>query len=418
MNGRNATADRDAVPATDNGASAATPDEMSATTPSAAVTASMPCPPGSIAAELQSPVEIERWLRETRPDQLQRLWQEADAVRRQYVGDAVHLRGLIEISNICVRSCAYCGVHRGNHDVQRYRMTAEEILQSAGLAAEFGYGTVVMQGGEDYGIEAEWMADIIRAIKSRFGLAVTLSLGERTDEEFALWRAAGADRYLLRFETSDRDLYRAIHPDLGGRLSDRIAMLRRLQALGYEVGSGVMIGLPGQSFTTLANDICLFRELHLHMIGVGPYIPHPKTALAQGNVTLPQVAIEDRPVADETTTCKVVALARLVCPDANIPATTALATISGPAGRIVGLARGANIIMPNVTPAAYRRLYEIYPAKASSTETPEATREKILGQLQSIGRPPGRGHGGCTRRSSSAVAHPTADANATGSTPG
>jgi len=279
-------------------------------------------------------------------------------------------------------------------------MSREEILHSAALAASYGYGTVVMQAGEDYGIDAGWLADIIRTIKREHGLAITLSLGERADDEFVLWREAGADRYLLRFETSDQALYRAIHPDLPGRLSDRLSMLRRLREIGFEIGSGVMIGLPGQSFATLAHDIALFRELDLDMIGVGPYIPHPNTALARGEATLPNVAPGDRPVPDEVMTCKVVALARLVCPDAHIPATTALATISGAAGRTLGLSRGANVIMPNVTPAQYRRLYEIYPAKASSTETPESTRHTIMQQLAEIGRPVGRGAGGrsSTRR--------------------
>ena len=186
--------------------------------------------------------EILGWLREEDPARLEELWRRADQVRRTYVGDAVYLRGLVEISNHCVRQCAYCGLRAGNEPLVRYRMTDEEIFTAALQAVKFGYGTVVLQAGEDYGITADWMAGIIRRIKKETPLAVTLSLGERRDEELTAWRVAGADRYLLRFETSHRALFDAIHPPLGNRPCDRIAILRRLQALGFEAGSGIMIG--------------------------------------------------------------------------------------------------------------------------------------------------------------------------------
>jgi biotin synthase len=330
------------------------------------------------------------WLRETDPAALEKLWQEADAVRCAHVGDAVHLRGLIEFSNHCVRQCTYCGIRRDNTTLGRYRMSADEILACAQQAVELGYGTVVLQSGEDYGATAAWVADVVRRIKAETPLAVTLSLGERRDKELLRWRQAGADRYLLRFETSNDVLYERIHPSLPGRRSDRIGMLRRLRELGYEVGSGVMVGIPGQSWDDLAQDISGFGSLDLDMIGVGPYIPHPMTPLAGAPTTL----AADRQVPnDELTTLKAVALARLVCPDANIPSTTALATIDRVRGRELGLSRGANIVMPNLTPPEYRRRYEIYPGKACIEETATVCHQCVSGRIESIGRTVGRGRG-------------------------
>ena len=159
--------------------------------------------------------EILDWLCETNAERLAELWRRADETRRSHVGNAVHLRGLVEISNFCARQCAYCGLRAGNEDLARYRMLADEIFEAAQQAVKFGYGTVVLQGGEDYGITSEWMTEVIRRIKSETPLAVTLSLGERPDKDLAAWRAAGADRYLLRFETSDHNLFEEIHPPLG-----------------------------------------------------------------------------------------------------------------------------------------------------------------------------------------------------------
>src|SRR5512137_2481009 len=180
--------------------------------------------------------EILHWLLEHDETRLEKLWQQADRVRRENVGDEVHLRGLIEISNYCVRQCGYCGLRVGNKELERYRMSEEEILPCVDQAETYGYGTVVLQSGEDYGIETEWLSRIIRRIKKETRLAVTLSLGERPDEDLAACRQAGADRYLLRFETSDEDLYRSIHPSLPGRVSNRLAMLKTLKKLGYEAG--------------------------------------------------------------------------------------------------------------------------------------------------------------------------------------
>lgn len=339
--------------------------------------------------------EILEWLREEAFARLETLYRRADETRRCAVGDEVHLRGLLEISNHCVRSCAYCGLNAGHRDLPRYRMTAEEIIECVREIVSFGYGTVVMQAGEDYGIETGWLAEIVRRIKSETPLAVTLSLGERPEADFTAWKRAGADRYLLRFETSDRALYDRIHPPLAGRISDRLALLRRLREIGYEIGSGVMIGIPGQTFESLADDLMLFRELDLDMIGVGPFLPHPATALGTGinNRELSPLVKGGAPNTEEMT-YKVVALARLLCPEANIPATTALATLNTAQGRELGLSRGANVVMPNVTPAKYRRLYEIYPGKACVSETAEACRECMAARIVSIGRRVGVGPGG------------------------
>ncbi|MDZ7617568.1 MAG: [FeFe] hydrogenase H-cluster radical SAM maturase HydE [Patescibacteria group bacterium] len=333
-----------------------------------------------------------RWLRETDPGRLAQLWAQADEARRSHVGDCVHLRGLLEISNFCSRQCAYCGIASLNHHLERYRMTEEEILECAALAEQFGYGTIVLQAGEDAGLAGPAMSELLRKIKARHNLAVTLSLGERSDQETLQWRQVGADRYLLRFETSNAQLYRGIHPPGPDGECDRIAMLRRLRDMGYEIGSGVMIGIPGQTYDDLADDILLFAELDLDMIGVGPYIQHPSTSLAR--LALDNAMPTDRRVPNtELMTYKVVALSRLTCPEANIPSTTALATLNSRQGRELGLVRGANVLMPNLTPPRYRRLYEIYPDKACIRETAQECHGCIRRRIASIGRRVGSGPG-------------------------
>jgi biotin synthase len=337
--------------------------------------------------------EILAWLREKDPSRLSRLYRRADAVRREHVGDEVHLRGLVELSNHCVRGCAYCGLAASNRDLPRYRMSNDEVLSCARLAQRLGYGTLVVQAGEDPGLTRNGVADIVREVKETTGLAVTLSLGERSEEDLAAWREAGADRYLIRFETSDPALYGAIHPTPPGR-PDRFAILGILSALGYEVGSGVLVGIPGQTYESLADDLLVFRELDLDMIGVGPFIPHPATPLGRG--LFPPAPEREQVGADEETTTKVVALARLLRPDANIPATTALATMSS-FGRERGLLRGANVVMPNLTPVAYRKLYDVYPGKAVPSETVEECAGELAGRIRRIGRVPGSGAGSRVR---------------------
>jgi len=276
-------------------------------------------------------------------------------------------------------------------------MTESESMAAVRHALALGYGTVVIQSGEDYGLSREWVARLVSRIKRETPLAVTLSLGERPDEDLVAWRQAGADRYLLRFEASNRELYNRIHPALPGRTSDRVAMLRRLRELDYETGGGGMVGIPGQTYDDLADDIELYRHLDLDMIGIGPYLPHPDTPLARGRRLLS--APPDKQVPNtELMTHKVLALGRLVCPLANIPSTTALATLNGDNGRELAWMRGANVVMPNITPMAYRSMYEIYPSKACMKEAPDRFCDHLREQIHAMRRTVGIGRGDSPRR--------------------
>jgi biotin synthase len=270
-------------------------------------------------------------------------------------------------------------------------MSADEILACAREAKRLGYGTVVMQSGEDPGLTREFIAGVIRAITAETGLAITLSLGEREDDDLRAWKEAGADRFLLRFETSDPELYRRIHPALPGTLSDRVAQLLRMREMGYEIGTGVMVGFPGQTWDILARDIELFRDLDIDMIGIGPFLPSPRTPLGGEAAERLRAPNDEQVPNDESTTLKVVALTRLVCPGANLPSTTALSTLDPANGRELGLLRGANIVMPNVTPPEYRVLYEIYPGKAGIHETAQVSIER---RIRAVGRYVGTGPGG------------------------
>jgi biotin synthase len=350
--------------------------------------------------------ELLSWLHEDREDRLEELWAETDRVRRHHVGPEVHLRGLLEISNRCIRRCGYCGLNIGNKKVTRYRMPHDEVLQCAGEAASYGYGTVVLQAGEDPGLDAESIASLVQDIKKNYDLAVTLSLGERSNDELKLWREAGADRYLLRFETSNEKLFHEVHPPLPSKDGEphrsRIDMLRSLREIGFEIGSGVMIGLPGQTYDDLANDILLFNDLDLDMIGVGPFISHPTSQLGReledGEQSDSSLEENSKQVpSEELMVYKTMALTRIVCPESNIPSTSALATLNLETGRELGLSRGANVVMPNLTPAEYRIHYEIYPNKACIRETAEKCHHCMGGRIRSIGRVPGVGHGGRLR---------------------
>ncbi len=362
--------------------------------------------------------EILAWLREMDAARLQELWRQADETRRHHVGDAVHLRGLIEFSNRCVRQCGYCGLRAENTALPRYCMSADEILDRAGRATELGYGTLVLQSGEDPALEPEWLAAVVRRITTTTPLAVTLSVGEWPRDALALWREAGADRYLLRFETADETLFRRIHPPRSHQTLSRFQILQVLRDLDYEVGSGILIGVPGQTFAELARSVELLRELELDMIGSGPFIPHPHTPLGRpeaspGNENghggagpgVPDQenghggagpCIPDQVPADDLTAYKVLALSRLLRPRANIPATTALATLDRQAGYETGLRRGANVIMPNLTPPRYRHLYQVYPGKVGMA--PEDTYySDIKTRIEAMGRKVGVGPGSARR---------------------
>ncbi len=338
--------------------------------------------------------EIRSWLQENDPQKLETLWKQADTLRRKNVGNVVFLRGLVEISNICRRNCLYCGIRAANSKPDRYRMSTSEILDTAKLAKNLGYGTLVIQSGEDLTCQADEMADAIVQIKRETGLAVTLSLGERSEADYKAWFEAGANRYLLRFETSNEKLFHAIHPPAPGEQArNRVEILKSLRKIGYEIGSGVMAGIPGQTWEDLARDVAMFAELDLDMIGCGPFLPHPDTPLGGVGSQESGVGMADQVILDEHLPFKVIALARLVCPKANIPTTTAIATFDPKHGRLLGLSRGANVVMPNLTPTKYRKMYEIYPNKAAGSELPEETHERAVRQIEELGRTLGKGPG-------------------------
>lgn len=306
------------------------------------------------------------------------LYRRADGVRREAVGDAVHLRGLIEFSNICRNDCLYCGIRRGNRQVQRYRMTDEELVETAKRAATLGFQTIVLQSGEDMHFDQARMCHIIEQIK-RLDVALTLSVGERDYEDFKAFRDAGADRYLMRIETTDRDLYHRLNP--GMSWERRHECLLMIRELGYELGSGIMVGLPGQTVESIADDLLYLKDIGIDMAGIGPFIPHPETPLAgEAGGTLEQAL-------------RTMAIMRILMPDINIPATTAMESLH-PQGRIMALQAGANVVMPNVTEGEYRRLYELYPGKICVNDTPAHCRSCIGLKIRSIGRTIGQGRGG------------------------
>ena len=300
----------------------------------------------------------------------EQLFNYADKIRRENVGDDVHLRGLIEFSNICKRTCKYCGLRCENKELERYRIEAEDIVSYAKTAVNMGYKTIVLQSGEDDYFSKDKMCKIISEIKE-LNVALTLSIGEKSFEEYKAYKDSGADRYLLRIETTDRDLYRQMHPNMD--FENRVRCLKDLKKLGFEVGSGCLVGLPNQTIESLADDILFFKELNCDMVGIGPFIPHPNTPLKESKSGSFELAL------------KVMALTRILLKDINIPATTAMETLN-PNGRIIALKSGANVVMPNVTTSEYRKKYEIYPNKVCINENPAQCFNCISAKIKSIGR--------------------------------
>lgn len=299
------------------------------------------------------------------------LFELADEMRYKNHGDVVHLRGIIEFSNYCKRDCHYCGLRRSNDKIERYRMEIDELIEAAAGVKKMGFRTVVLQSGEDMWYSAERLSKVISAIKRDGNTAVTLSIGERTEEEYRLLKKSGADRFLLKHETSDGELFKRLRP--GTDLKTRLECLKTLKKLGYQIGSGNIIGLPGQTLGSIAEDILTFKKLNADMIGIGPFIPHPNTPLKYSN----RGSLE--------LTLKTLAVTRLVLPKANLPATTALATLH-PAGYELALSCGANVIMPNLTPMKFKSRYQIYPKKAGSGLEALKLTEKILNIINSMGR--------------------------------
>ena len=321
--------------------------------------------------------DLRRLVESRSPADLVYLARAAGRVRHLRVGDAVHLRGLLEFSNHCRGDCLYCGLRRENTGVSRYRLAPAEIETAVTAAAASGFGTVVFQSGEDPWYDADKVARLVRQAKG-LGLAVALSLGERRRDELALWRREGADRYLLRHETAQPELHAQLRP--GRTLARRVAVLETLKELGYQVGTGFMVGLPGQTAAGLVADLRLAASMEADMVGIGPFIPHPGTPLGGAGG------------GDVAETIKLVALARLLLPEAMIPATTAVGSLD-PRGRARALAAGANVIMRNVTPAAVRRHYQLYPGKTGHGGTAGESRDHLERCIRGLGLTVGAGPG-------------------------
>lgn len=268
-------------------------------------------------------------------------------------GRHIYIRGLIEISSHCRNNCIYCGLRRDNISATRYRLTAEQILECCQQGYSVGVRTFVLQGGEDNYWSDERLVPLVEQIKQRFPeAAITLSLGERNNKSYHALRIAGASRYLLRHEAADRTLYEALHPSPMS-FDNRMAALQALKDYGYQVGAGMMVGVGNQRSEDLANDLIFLASLHPQMVGIGPFIPHPQTPLAL------------YPAGDINKTLNCIAIARLLLPNAFIPATTAIATLCSD-GHKRAIEAGANVIMPNLSPLATRHQYEIYAGKAAT----------------------------------------------------
>lgn len=302
------------------------------------------------------------------------LFTAATATARALFNNTVYQRGVIEFSSHCRKNCHYCGLRNSNTDLLRYRLTHDEVMQAVEIAAGMGMGTIVLQAGEDEDVNPHFIYTIVRAIKEKYNLAVTLSLGDHPDDVYRLWRDSGADRYLLKIETTDTDLHSLYRP--GQHLYDRLNRIESLQRLGYETGSGIIVGLPGMTEETLTDDLLLLRTMGLDMIACGPFIPHPQTPLrhaAQGTLV---------------ESLRVTALLRLLNPATNIPATSALdslRSVRNNDGRIHALNAGANVIMPSITPDEVRSQYSIYPGKNDPALTQNSAVKLLQSKVQQAG---------------------------------
>jgi biotin synthase len=302
--------------------------------------------------------------------EMKTLFAVARDVRDYYCGKKVHLRGIIEFSNYCAQDCNYCGIRKSKDSVERYRLTMEEIMEGVNLIYSSNVKTVVLQSGEDPYYDCEFLSSLIRRIKTEYGLAITLSLGEREFFEYDTWREDGADRYLLKHETANTDIYTDIHN--GQDLKQRLQHLGYLQEIGFQIGSGNIIGLPGQTPEDIVDDILLCSQFELDMASFSPFLPAAGTPL--GN----------HPPATVEMTLKTMAIARLVLKNTHIPATTALATLDD-RGREKGIRCGANVVMPSFTPTRGKSNYTIYDNKRCLTEDPVACMPCLKARIESCG---------------------------------
>ena len=288
-------------------------------------------------------------------DGKEKLQKEANRLRKEHYGDCIYVRGLIEFTNICKNNCYYCGIRRDNCNVQRYRLTKEEILECCDYGYGLGFRTFVLQGGEDGYFTDERIVDLIRSIKENHpDCAITLSIGEKSYESYEAYRKAGADRYLLRHETANETHYNTLHPE-EMKLSVRLECLRNLKALGYQTGAGFMVGSPNQTMETIADDLIFLQELQPEMVGIGPFIPHHDTCFSH------------EPAGSVEFTLFLLSVIRIMLPKVLLPATTALGTMDEH-GREKGILHGANVIMPNLSPLKNRKQYELYDNKICTGE--------------------------------------------------
>ena len=316
--------------------------------------------------------EYERLIEERDTEAAELLAKEAVKVSQSIYGNQIFVRGLIEISNICKNDCLYCGIRRSNKNCERYRLSPEEILECADVGYQLGYRTIVMQGGEDGFFTDEVVCELIKKIKEAHpDAAVTLSLGERSLESYQRMFDAGADRYLLRHETADKEHYEKLHPDFMS-FENRMECLKNLKEIGYQVGCGFMVGSPYQTNKHLAKDLKFIEEFQPDMCGIGPFIPHHDTPF------------KDEPQGTVELTCFLLSVIRLIHPPVLLPATTALGTIN-PLGREKGVLSGANVIMPNLSPVAVRKQYELYDNKICTGEESAECRGCLENRMKSIG---------------------------------
>ena len=330
--------------------------------------------------------ELSRLLAIDDEDGLEALFDAAYSLKVKYCGKRVAIRGIVEAGNVCAKDCLYCGIRKSNANVQRYQLSADEIVRLAELDARQNYASLVIQSGE---IESESHTCFVEDVLCRIaplGLGVTLSLGEQTEETYRRWKEAGAARYLLRIETSNPELYSALHP-AGHSWERRVECLRALRRCGYQVGTGVMCGLPGQTYDDLARDIRFFAEMDVDMIGMGPFIPHPDTPLG---ASAQRLATNQQSLA---LGLKMIAVTRLHLHDVNIAAATALQALA-PNGRERGIRAGANVIMPNITDTKYRRSYQLYAGKPCLDENADMCKGCIERRLAEIGETIDYGHRG------------------------
>ena len=306
------------------------------------------------------------------PEAVRRLKEEAVRIREIYYGKKVFTRGLIEYTNYCKNDCYYCGIRKSNTNAKRYRLTEDEIMACCENGYELGFRTFVLQGGEDAYYTDDRMVAIIKKIKEAYPeCALTLSIGEKSYESYKRFREAGADRYLLRHETANEEHYRKLHPEKMS-LAVRKNCLYDLKKLGYQVGAGMMVGSPYQTTEDLAEDLVFLKELQPEMVGIGPFIPHKDTVFAKetgGSLDL---------------TLNLVAMLRLMNPNAMIPATTAVGTID-PRGREKAILSGANVVMPNLSPVSVRKNYMLYDNKLCTGDEAAECRKCLDARIRSIG---------------------------------